>query len=848
VDTFTGSGNNDAYIADNTGTDVTSTADSINGGAGTDTLLVYSDGAAAGLPSLTSVETLNVYDQDATIDISASTLASVTTANFIRGDGVAITVGTNVATVGLSDIVLAEVSGTTDDTVVNFAATRTSATLNLSGITTAAGDTDEDLEVNGAALTTINLNATDVASSFDLLDLAAATTINVNAAVALSVTSLATTGTATLNIAGAGAVSLGTLDGDIDTVTSTGSGAITAAIGAAVDTVITGGSGNDVITASTADTILSTDTLAVNAGAGTGDVLVIEATADVNTAADAARYTGFDILRLTGNVTQVASLFTDLTGLQIISGATVTTGLNAATAANVTARADVTTTTLALTDASGTSDVVSINLGTGLTSTEAVDSGVLTLTGFETINLTTKSGPTASAGAVRVSTIAGFDAINANEINLSGTSFDITDIANQTGTRVKALTVNASALVGDGQTGNSNTGLTLAGSAYVGSTINGSSLKDVFDIGAEGSTYNGNAGRDSFTTTIAIITPDGTTDAVINGGDGLDTLTLSDTTTTLTDANFTYISGMETLALTNTSGNASLTVGAAFNTAFATGATITTGLLAATKDITFAGGLLSVPVTLTVEATELSGAATETNSITTGSANDTVTFTGDATYVGVSAAAAQGTIVIDTRAGDDTISVTVGTIASDDATGGQAISITGGKGKDTITKVGTNDAELLSVTYFNFASGDSTVTAWDEITGFDRADTTFSDVLYFGGSAAVSAFSNTEDVGVIKSHSITNGLATFDDIANFTTALVINSANLADVVGYLALNTATNGTVAFAYDSDSSGSADGMMVYYNTTIDNLVLLVGLTGTTSLSVSLDATTAGTIAID
>jgi len=63
VDTFTGSGNNDLFIADNTGTDVSSAADTLSGGTGNDTLNVYSDGAAGALPALTSVETLNVYDQ-----------------------------------------------------------------------------------------------------------------------------------------------------------------------------------------------------------------------------------------------------------------------------------------------------------------------------------------------------------------------------------------------------------------------------------------------------------------------------------------------------------------------------------------------------------------------------------------------------------------------------------------------------------------------------------------------------------------------------------------------------------------------------------------------------------------
>jgi Ca2+-binding RTX toxin-like protein len=41
VDTFTGTVGNDSFIADNSGTNVTSLADSLNGGSGNDTLTVY---------------------------------------------------------------------------------------------------------------------------------------------------------------------------------------------------------------------------------------------------------------------------------------------------------------------------------------------------------------------------------------------------------------------------------------------------------------------------------------------------------------------------------------------------------------------------------------------------------------------------------------------------------------------------------------------------------------------------------------------------------------------------------------------------------------------------------------
>ncbi|MCO4787084.1 MAG: hypothetical protein KC467_14330, partial [Marinomonas atlantica] len=61
VDALTGTSSNDTFTADNTGAaEVTSTADSLSGGRGTDTLNIFSDGTIAALPALDSIEALNV--------------------------------------------------------------------------------------------------------------------------------------------------------------------------------------------------------------------------------------------------------------------------------------------------------------------------------------------------------------------------------------------------------------------------------------------------------------------------------------------------------------------------------------------------------------------------------------------------------------------------------------------------------------------------------------------------------------------------------------------------------------------------------------------------------------------
>jgi len=844
VDTFVGTVSNDTFAADNTGTDTSSTADRLNGGDGDDTLNVFSDGAAGAMPALTSIETLNIYDQDADLNLATASVASVTSVSLTRGDGeTALTVGANVATVGLTDIIVATGG---NGLVVNAAAAATNLTLNLGGLTRAGAVDDEDVVVTGAALTTLSVNNT-ATSSFGKLDVASATTINLDASAALTITSMVAGATAaSLNISGAGAVSLGTLDTAVNTITSTATGALTTAIGAAVDTVLTAGSGNDVITASTANTIATTDTLAVNGGDGT-DTLVIAAAADVDSTADGGRYTNFETVRLSDSYD--ADYISGITAIQL-AGATSKsyTDLTATQAANVQVRGSETSATFALKTATGTADVLSLTMGTGLTTSAATDITTgMTVTGFETINIAENGGATATAGANRTATVAAFSTpTTLNDINLTGRAVTLSDIATTV-----AVDIDGSALTGNGATGTAVQGLTVDGNAIAGSVITGSDVNDSFTVGAEGSTYNSGAGTDAFIATVALINADGATDLVLNGGAGTDTLTLSDTTTTLTDTHFTNLSGFETLALSNTAGDLSLTAASAFNAAFADGATVTTGTIANNQTVTVAAGLANVAMTITVDATSVDGGTGNGTSITTGSAADTVTFTGDDTYVGEATAAAQGTIVINTRGGDDTISVTIGTLDSALATGGQAMTITGGAGKDKITKVGVNDTVVLGTAYFTMAAGDSSTTAWDEITGFDAADgTLLSDVLNFEGTAVVSTFTATADFGSIKSHSLTAGYATFDDVTDYTSALVINSANVADVVGYLNANVAANGTVAFAYDSDSSGTADATMVFHQgsaaSVADDLVMLVGVTSG-SLHATLTTTASGTIGI-
>ena len=343
-----------------------------------------------------------------------------------------------------------------------------------------------------------------------------------------------------------------------------------------------------------------------------------------------------------------------------------------------------------------------------------------------------------------------------------------------------------------------------------------------------GSTYSGGAGNDTFRGSVADIAATGTLDSSVDGGAGTDVLTLDDGSATLADSHFTNISNMETLTLAGT-GSHSLTTGGSFNSAFSSGVTLTTGTVADDQTLTIAAGLSNVDMTITITSSVNANDAGENASITTGSGSDTVTFNNTAN-VGSASAAAN---VFSLGAGDDTLTFSYGTLG-DNNQSAQAVTVTGGAGKDIISKTGTNGNDAETTTSFVFAAGDSLQTSFDEITGYDiTASGDMADELDFAGTAAIGTLGSSTDASVIKSHAITTGIATFDDAGTHSTALIITASSLADVGTYLASNTSTNDVVGFLYDDNGDGTNDGTMIYHNGATDSYVLLAGVTAADAL---------------
>lgn len=159
----------------------------------------------------------------------------------------------------------------------------------------------------------------------------------------------------------------------------------------------------------------------------------------------------------------------------------------------------------------------------------------------------------------------------------------------------------------------------------------------------------------------------------------------------------------------------------------------------------------------------------------------------------------------------------------------------GGEGADTY--IGGLGADILNLTettpttdIVRVAAGDSlaTVGGYDAVTGFKLGtgvfNTTGVDQLDLDNTAiAINAASvDGADVANIRSHSLSNGIISFDDINSYTAPLTITTADLSNVFSYLQAEITGGLTVAFISEGNTYVFQDGGAV------DTVVELVGVT--------------------
>ncbi len=580
-DSLTGTAGNDSFAGVNNAAGTQFTAvDSINGGAGTDTLRLELNASYAGGATITNVEQISI------------------TSTVVSNAG---TAGGTFNLSGISGLTLVENSASSNDaangndvqTFSNIGSASNVGVKNTSGDTTfvyvdsaVAGATDAVTltldNVAQANAIAVNLNNTTTltgTTGIDTLTIALAGAAGGTSG-AVTVNTNATASLTKVNVSGAG-VGVLTMGTNLTTTAtaidaSAASGGVTlAGIGAATHN-ITMGAGADSV--DMGGNLTSAD--AVRGGAGTDTLASTAANWNtLNTAAAVlANVSEFETLRVTDdaasgvsatiNAELVGAVNLRLAGQAQAGGETVTVNnLGGSTGtANVRLDAAVAGVTLNIKDATlpGTANVVNLDVrGTSATNT-------FTMQGVETVSVNASNAVTATTLAMTNGALTTLTVTNAGAATID------------TGTLgANVNSVNLSAVTGGGATtvtlnGTANTGANVTGTAGA-DTITGSNQLDVISTGAGSDVIvqslgndriNVGSGTDDFrmvdlgdNNTAITITAGTTIDAVAEGFDIVTGMGVGDT--------IRMTAGYDDIDADTTLADGDLQGGLLFNTTFA---------------------------------------------------------------------------------------------------------------------------------------------------------------------------------------------------------------------------------------------------------------------------------------
>ncbi|MGX5844399.1 beta strand repeat-containing protein, partial [Mesorhizobium sp. ArgA1] len=194
--------------------------------------------------------------------------------------------------------------------------------------------------------------------------------------------------------------------------------------------------------------------------------------------------------------------------------------------------------------------------------------------------------------------------------------------------------------------------------------------------------------------------------------------------------------------------------------------------------------------------------------------------------------------------GDDTLTGGSGNDTIDGGAGTGADTITGGGGADTLTGGGGADTFIInsgqSLAIVGGSGNAGTVTGYDVVTDFVAA----TDFLDLQGTPTAATATNidgnnsTLTIGsqTIKSHTISNGIITFDDANSFSAALSLSATDtsrVAAAVQYLQNNDIGNAGATVAFTATINGTAHTYIYEQvgatpNSATDILVDLSGIT--------------------
>ena len=552
---FTGSASANTFDA--TTSNSLNNGDVLDGGDGADTINVALNGANVAVNS-TSIETFDITNVTAASTLNMASASGVTS--------IASTSSTAALTLNnLQSIPTVTINTNSSVTTLNFAdaalaGSSDGLTINLQGITDAAGADTGDIVVSRAAgatnnLEAITLNSTTVANSVETLSTGGVnvTTLNVTGDQDLTITDALDTDYTVVNAASFTGGLTATLSATATTFTG-GAGADVMTMGGADDAMTMGG-GNDIVSLTTAQAVATTS---IAGGDGTDsirfsdDATVVDADFTLMTSvetvtADADILLGVTLGALASSAGVSTVTLTDTGGNDTVTaGAGFTNNLtvnfdsDATNANSVTATAytgvltvnadsdELDTTASTITGGTGTSDV----LNYAIDGTVAGD--LSNVTNVESIVVSDGDAATDEANTVTLD--------NANATYTSATNYQtITVDASAIGASADTANIDASSEA-DGKVvmigGDGINTITLSGSANFGDTVTAAGGNDI----------------------IAFATANLTATDSIDGGSGADKLQTTNDATVV-DADFTLITNVEEISATATNG-VNVTLGA----------------------------------------------------------------------------------------------------------------------------------------------------------------------------------------------------------------------------------------------------------------------------------------------
>lgn len=500
-----------------------SAVDSIDGGAGFDTLKLELNAAYNGGAAIKNIEKL---------ELTTTNTGGVFNTNGIAGlTNVAVNAGNATTFQNLANVVDAEISNTAVATTLQFANAAVAGatdkvTVTLDNVTGAAAVNVDSVTALGAGVEEVALASTGSANSVTLASNDA------------TITKVTVSGDKNLTLAlsaagGNPALTATTIDASALTGNLTLSG-----LGIANHTV-TGGSGNDTINFGA--NFAAGDV--VDGGAGTDTLAVTQAI----TAAQWAGVKNVEAVAFTmgANVTQDASLLTGVNTFTT-SGAFTQTLNKLANNADVTVAAATTTLTASLNDVTGLSDALKVQLNPSSGATANLTLGTLSdVAGIEQLNLVANGSSNAIVNTITTdSVVAKHVVTGAGSLTITNAlATSLFDATGMTGN----LTVTAAAGGSNIQAGSGND--VLIGGAGVDVLVGGAGNDRIVQTAAGGAdTLKGGAGADTF---------------VFSGTNLAATVAIGAAATATLDSITDFVAGTDKIALVNAAatGTSSVTVG-----------------------------------------------------------------------------------------------------------------------------------------------------------------------------------------------------------------------------------------------------------------------------------------------